>query len=636
MSLYHPLASNKKHSEIRICILLPKSHGTMVSCELETLNLLEDKIDYEALSYAWGSSEDKATITVNKTTLQVTQNLKDALTYLRHDSKPRSLWIDAICINQSDVDERNSQVRLMGCIYSSALCVISWLGLEDDTIDYVEQMRKAKSLIELVRSCSTDELFALLLGGPCKEDLEEGFEDGLYSLQLVIGERKYRPPYWRRAWIIQEVSLARVWKLQSGALCISEEDIQAMMEILQDPRIKIVMKKKYQARRLRALISLNSFLSVSVCRGILSSSGTSLSELAITSPNGKTSALRTPRTQGSWPLLSLLRHSWSRLCADPRDKVFAILAVSDLKDSHSERLEIDYTKSTSRVFTDATKAIIETSSSLDVLSYVSAADRTSSSDLPSWVPNWDTYKTPVIADRPISYDQQRAMGDTVARVCFQRHSGKETLLASGICFGTVVGLRDPFINVDAERMGDKARIANIEYLSLYQQLPLVFKELSALALPDRLSGECFRRTCSLGLLGHKVDDSFRELLNELPLESSGNEEAPGSTVEGLIGRFGYRYRTMASALVNRSIFLVKPTNVGKVQLSYEIGIGEAAVVQESDLVCLLEGCGTPLILRPMGSQHVVVCAAYVDSLMTGLGLSYMREGLFEAQKFRLV
>jgi hypothetical protein len=54
----------------------------MISCKLETLNLLEDNIDYGALSYAWGSSEDQATITMNKTALKVTQNLKDALAYL--------------------------------------------------------------------------------------------------------------------------------------------------------------------------------------------------------------------------------------------------------------------------------------------------------------------------------------------------------------------------------------------------------------------------------------------------------------------------------------------------------------------------------------------------------------------------
>ncbi|KAF5654484.1 heterokaryon incompatibility protein [Fusarium sp. NRRL 25303] len=603
MSLYHPLTSDEQHSEIRVCILLPKSHGTMVSCKLETLNLLEDKIDYEAISYAWGSSEDKATIRINETTLQVTQNLKEALTYLRHESKPRSLWIDAICINQSDLDERNSQAR---------------------------------SLIELVRSCSTDELFSLLLDSSNKEDLEELFEDGLYSLQLVIGERKYRPPYWRRAWIIQEVSLARVWKLQSGALCISEGDIEAVMEILQDPRIKTVMKNKYQARRLRALIGLNSFLSVSVYRSILCSPETSLSELAISSPNWATSALRTPRPQHSSPLLSLLRHSWSRFCIDPRDKVFSILAASDMKYSLSERLKIDYTRTTSRVYADSVKEIIETSSSLEVLSYVSLADRTDSRDLPSWVPNWEMHKTPVLADRPISYDQQRAMGTTVARVSFQQGSEKEILLCSGIIFGTVVGVRDPLINVDVERMGDEAQIANLEYLSLYHQLPPVFKELSELALPNPLSGESFRRTCSLGLLGHKVDDSFRKLLDELPLESSGNEQAPSSTDEISKKGFGYRYRTMASALVNRSIFVVKPANLGKVQLNYEIGIGEAKVVQESDLVCLLEGCGTPLILWPMGSQHVVVCAAYVDSLMTGFGFSCMREGLFEVQKFQLV
>lgn len=245
-------------------------------------------------------------------------------------------------------------------------------------------------------------------------------------------------------------------------------------------------------------------------------------------------------------------------------------------------------------------------------------------------------QTPIIADRPISYDQQRAMGTSVARASFQKSCGKEILLASGICFGTVVALRDPLINIDAERMGDEAQTANLEYLSLYHQLPPVFKELSVLALPNRLSCEPFRRTCSLGLLSHKVDDSFPELFNGLPLESSDNEQAPSQTDEISMKGFGYRYRTMASALVDRSMFVVKPANLGKVQLNYEIGIGEAKVIQESDLVCLLGGCGTPLILLPIGSQRVVVCAAYVDSLMTGLGLSCMREGLFEAQEFQLV
>ncbi|KAF4420099.1 hypothetical protein FACUT_11263 [Fusarium acutatum] len=128
-----------------------------------------------------------------------------------------------------------------------------------------------------------------------------------------------------------------------------------------------------------------------------------------------------------------------------------------------------------------------------------------------------------MADRPISHDHQRAMGTTVARVSFQQRLGKEILLASEICFGTVLGLRDPLINVDAKRMGDEARTANLEYLSLYHNFRQFSRSLSELALQNRLSGESFRRTCSLG---HKVDDSFRELLDELPLESSYNEQAP--------------------------------------------------------------------------------------------------------------
>ena len=68
--------------------------------------------EYEALSYAWGS-HDPVDILVQASessfcTLPVTQNLAEALHHLRHEDKPHVLWIDAICVNQQDMDERNS------------------------------------------------------------------------------------------------------------------------------------------------------------------------------------------------------------------------------------------------------------------------------------------------------------------------------------------------------------------------------------------------------------------------------------------------------------------------------------------------------------------------------------------------
>ena len=104
-------------------------------------------VDYEALSYIWGfednplevaskhSMEDVAEIQVvgstdplRYATLWVGQNLADSLRHLRYKDMKRVLWIDAICINQADIVERNAQVSRMGDIFKMAESVIVWVG----------------------------------------------------------------------------------------------------------------------------------------------------------------------------------------------------------------------------------------------------------------------------------------------------------------------------------------------------------------------------------------------------------------------------------------------------------------------------------------------------------------------------
>jgi len=62
----------------------------------------------------------------------VRPNLAAALSHIRDADVERRIWIDALCINQSDVTERNQQVHMMGRTYSNAERVLVWIGLEDD------------------------------------------------------------------------------------------------------------------------------------------------------------------------------------------------------------------------------------------------------------------------------------------------------------------------------------------------------------------------------------------------------------------------------------------------------------------------------------------------------------------------
>ncbi|KAF8859326.1 heterokaryon incompatibility, partial [Acephala macrosclerotiorum] len=83
---------------------------------------------YEALSYVWGESDPPCWILCNGQRKSVTPNLGAALRRLRYKEKWRLVWIDAICVNQEDLDERSQQVMLMRNIYSPARRVIVWLG----------------------------------------------------------------------------------------------------------------------------------------------------------------------------------------------------------------------------------------------------------------------------------------------------------------------------------------------------------------------------------------------------------------------------------------------------------------------------------------------------------------------------
>ena len=96
---------------------------------------MDDAINYEALSYAWGDPAPTCLITINGKDFLIARELATALLYLRNGfgGKDRHLWCDAICINQFDLQEKAHQVRIMFRIFEKAENVIAWLGLPTRT-----------------------------------------------------------------------------------------------------------------------------------------------------------------------------------------------------------------------------------------------------------------------------------------------------------------------------------------------------------------------------------------------------------------------------------------------------------------------------------------------------------------------
>jgi hypothetical protein len=123
---YKPL----EHSDsIRLIELLPGVQGSWLTCNIIDAQRA-DSSEYEALSYAWGESilSHKIEEVSRSMYFSITVNLHDALQAIRYEHASRVLWIDAMCINQSDLDEKGHQVASMGKIYGDAWRVVVWLG----------------------------------------------------------------------------------------------------------------------------------------------------------------------------------------------------------------------------------------------------------------------------------------------------------------------------------------------------------------------------------------------------------------------------------------------------------------------------------------------------------------------------
>jgi hypothetical protein len=183
--------------EIRVVILKPGTKSAPIECDLEHVpTSKKSRPSYKALSYTWGSPEIRKTIRLRGMTVRVRENLWQALYHLRSPDNSLRLWVDAICINQDDISERNEQVSRMGTIYNLATEVIVWLGPHKDrsklAITFIQDNMHTRSKLR-------------------PDFLQNSFQEELQAI-LDLTRREY----WRRVWIIQEVFKARTITIHCG------------------------------------------------------------------------------------------------------------------------------------------------------------------------------------------------------------------------------------------------------------------------------------------------------------------------------------------------------------------------------------------------------------------------------------
>lgn len=165
---------------------------------------MRKKVPYTAVSYVWGTGDLSHVVKLPGHDLHVTATVDTILRRLRNRTRPTYLWIDQICIDQTNLDDKSSQVQLMGTIYARARNTIAWLGDESDH----GALRALQGLSEATMGRDEDLLEDELeyLRHPLNEE-KDSF-DNLLNLS--------NRPWFQRTWIVQEAILSRSLFLMIG------------------------------------------------------------------------------------------------------------------------------------------------------------------------------------------------------------------------------------------------------------------------------------------------------------------------------------------------------------------------------------------------------------------------------------
>ncbi|RKK58750.1 hypothetical protein BFJ69_g17370 [Fusarium oxysporum] len=274
-------------------------------------------IQYEALSYCWGSNLLTSTITVNEKVLFITENLAEALQHLRGMDEDRILWIDAICIDQSNIPERGHQVVCMSQIYNRADRVLIWLGFVNHDLSHlISALKRFKATVDRTHPGAWRNWS---YGDPRWLDAWENTQTylrGGHASDRISQQSRLRllmsQPWFGRVWILQEVA-----KAKKARLGCSEGWISAGSFALAPRLLGVAPDTQCQAI-------------IDIMPG--------------------------PSRRSSWwtekqNLCTLLWRFRGSQATDPRDRLYALLDLaSDIK--IKERITADYTKNEEAVVKD--------------------------------------------------------------------------------------------------------------------------------------------------------------------------------------------------------------------------------------------------------------------------------------------
>lgn len=584
--LYHELVDK---DWFRLLSIEPGGAEDPIVCSLFCAKKTDYAGRYEALSYSWHQQVYGLTdqdpnlfqIYCNGTWQIVQPNLWYALDQLRHRHESRIIWVDALCIDQTNDAERSRQVQSMASIYTNAHATLIWLGpttTPEKSLQALEVVTKVINEWDETRPAYFHEIDAN------KQDWILHRPEGTTDSWDCLGEL-FELTWFRRKWVIQEVVLSRSPQVLWGTFQIPWYFIGLASALMRTQQDRIV-----RAGHLDGVY--NAYL-----------------------------MFRLSRHGGFRPVdltfLQLLRLTTAFQTTDPRDRVYALLGLQtkDHDPINAPFIEVDYTKKPEELYIAVAEKLLKTTKPLQLLASVeyhpktnffgdSRVDRFDQEHEvdSSWIPTWKSSGGAILTPWSLDDAFEPAKGLTWQRI---PNADPLVLDITGIRVSTVLYCGPVFENEDYSS-GEKENSIMKVALSL----------LRSGAFGDPTADEAlalFIRTLTAGRDGY--GKRSRDSLSQVPTLNTIFAFTEAENEDDFVPPDDPHEIEKLDSLMNQINTVCKSRRLF-VTVSGQLGLGPWQMLP-GDHLWVLAGAEMPFILRRDGDKHRVLGECYVDDIMDG-------------------
>lgn len=565
-----------------------------LKCEYLLAPLDELLVTYTAISYVWGDPTPVARIICSDGGyLSLTASATAILNAIVDVKAPGYFWIDQLCINQEDKQEKADQVRMMGEIFASANNVIAWLGAptadSNMATDFVVTLFNAmKKLTSQDRVITADSL--------CQNTGCEHPSPKWLALRNFL-----KRPWFERLWIVQEIIMA------TGEMIL----LCGSFSITWDTLAEVVVT-----------IERNG-----LSRLILQSTEEEGDPVA---PGGllNTACVHTMKKmrnlQQPIGLQFALTYCLRFKATDPRDKIFALLGLAT--DAGNPVLHPNYEAPVREVFTASSRYMMIANKSLRILHIAGIGWSRQIKDLPSWVPDWSAPQRVTIFGDMADNASYRASASLPSRVKIR--PGPDTITLEAVFVDTMHVCLPPPDVTRSWRLTDAGSeeyrhfmVTWVDQLRAAVDASTLYKENNH-DKEDVLWRTLIANTIRPGLPAREEYRQFFESWLQIHRQpaANGNDVTICKTIWDEAWMFNVAF---SDAMDTRVIFTTKRGL---------IGIGPP-YIQAGDLLCIIIGAQTPFLVRKRmqpGPEkaalvYELVGDCYVHGLMNGEGLGMGKE-----------